>query len=408
MDPHISFNNVLIVGAVAFTVPLLLGLMPRLRLPAVVLEIVAGIIIGPAVLNWVEIDLPIQVFALVGLAFVLFLAGLEIDFRQLRGRLLRLAGLGFVVSFGLAVLVGYGLKGVGLIQSPLFVAITLAATALGILIPLLKDSGLLASAFGQMVVAAASIADFGTVIILSLFFSREATSPLAQLSLIGGLVLLAVVIGLALLGVEHEGWLSAVLSRLEDTTAQIRVRGAFVLMAIFVALAEGLGLEAILGAFIAGAILNLVDRDQMMTHPQFRHKLAGIGFGVFIPFFFITSGLRFNLSALFADVSALVMVPIFLLALLVVRGLPALLYRNFFGSSNQMMAAGLLQATSLSFIVVATQIGTELGQLSEATAAALVAAGLLSVLIFPVAALTMMRRSEPAPAPELANSAQPG
>ncbi|MBI1879266.1 MAG: cation:proton antiporter [Chloroflexi bacterium] len=408
MNPHISFDNLLIVAVVAFLVPLLLGLMPRFRLPAVVLEIVAGIIIGPAGLGWVEIDLPIQVFALVGLAFVLFLAGLEIELSQLRGRLLRLAGVGFVVSFGLAVLVGYGLRGVGLIQSPLFVAIALAATALGVLIPMLKDAGLLASSFGQLVIAAASIADFATVIILSLFFSREATGPLAQLSLIGGLVLLAVVVGLALLGVEHTGWLSAVLTRLEDTTAQIRVRGAFVLLAIFVALAEGLGLEVILGAFIAGAILNLVDRDQMMTHPQFRHKLEGIGFGVFIPFFFVTSGLRFNLAALFADVSTLALVPVFLIALLVVRGLPALLYQKFLGGGNLTIAAGLLQATSLSFIVVATQIGMELGQLSEATGAALVAAGLLSVLIFPVAALTMMRRSEPAAAPELANSAQPG
>lgn len=399
--PNISFSGLLIVAAVAFMAPLLLGLTPRLRLPAVVLEIVTGIVIGPSGLGWVEIDLPIQVFALVGLAFVLFLAGLEIEFSRLQGGLLKLVGLGFLLSFGLAALVGYGLRAVGLIESPLFVAITLAATALGILIPLLKDAGLMASPFGQLVIAGASLADFATILLLSLFFSQEVAGPGAQILLIGGFALLSLVIGLALIGVERTGWLSAALLRLQDTTAQIRVRGAFILLIIFVALAEWLGLEVILGAFIAGAILGAIDRDQMMTHPQFRHKLEAVGFGVFIPFFFIASGLRFNLAALFANPATLALVPVFLVALLIVRGVPALLYRSTL-SSSQTIAAGLLQATSLSFIVVAAQIGMELGQLNEATGAALVAGGLLSVLIFPLAALLILRRSELTLAPELA------
>ena len=187
------------------------------------------------------------------------------------------------------------------------------------------------------------------------------------------------------------------LLRLQDTTAQIRVRGAFMLLVAFVALASVLGLETILGAFIAGVILRLVDGDRMMTHPQFRQKLEAIGFGVFIPVFFVTSGLQFDLAALFASPSTILRVPIFLVALLLVRGVPALLYRPLIGTRRSIIA-GFFQATSLSFIVAATQIGLELGLITKATSAALIAAGVLSVLIFPIIALTLLRRGEPSPA----------
>jgi Kef-type K+ transport system membrane component KefB len=396
MMPEISFSGLMIVAAVAFAVPLLLGLAPKLRLPSVVLEILAGIVLGPAGLNLVKIDLPIQILALIGLAFLLFLAGLEIEFDRLKGRLLKLSGLSFVVSFSLALLLGFGLMAAGQVEAPLFIAIVLSATALSVLIPALKDTGLIASDFGQLVIAAATIADFATIILLSLFFSREATSLGAQLVLIGGFVLLVWLVGLVLWETKRLHWLSAVLIRLQDTTAQIRVRGAFLLLAVLVVIAESFGLEAILGAFIGGALLALLDRDEMMTHPQFRHGLEAVGFGVFIPFFFVSSGLRFNLAALFANPSTLALVPIFLVALLIVRGLPALLYRSLV-DGQRLVAAGLLQATSLSFIVVATQIGMELGQIDQATGAALVAAGLLSVMIFPFIALTLLRRGEPAP-----------
>lgn len=406
MMPHLSFTGLVMVAAAAFLVPLLLGWAPRLRLPAVVLEIVTGIVIGPAVLGWVEVDTPIQVMALVGLAFLLFLAGLEIDFDKLRGQVLKLAGVNFLVSFGLAVLVSYGLKGVGLVEAPLFVAIMLSATALGVIIPLLKDANLITSSFGQLVVTSATVADFTTVILLALFFSREASGVGSQLLLIGSFALISVVVAWALLRAEHSRMLSRVLLRLQDTTAQIRIRGAFLLLAVFVTLAETLGLEAILGAFIAGAILAVVDRDRMMTHHDFREKLTAIGFGVFIPFFFITSGLRFNLAALFANTSSLAMVPVFLAALLMVRGAPALLYRSFLGG-RYTIAAGLLQATSLTFIVVTAQIGMELGQISEATGAALIAAGLLSVLIFPATVLSLLPSRQAAVAPPPAEQVQP-
>jgi Kef-type K+ transport system membrane component KefB len=387
---ELEFTNLVVVAAVAFTAPLLLGLAPALRLPAVVLELVAGIAIGPAGLGWIEVDEPVRVLGLVGLAFLLFLAGLEIDFERLRGRQLGLAAGGFAVSFAIAIALAFILAAGGQVDTPLLVAIILVATSLGVVVPVLKDAGEAGSGLGQLVIAAASIADFGAVILLSLLFSREATSTTSKLILLGGFALTAVALLLALRGAGRSFRLSSALLRLQDTTAQIRVRGAFLLLVGFVALAETLGLEVILGAFLAGAVLSLVDRDRAMTHPQFRTKLEAAGFGMFIPVFFVLSGLQFDLDALLAGASTLARVPLFLAALLLVRGMPALLYRGVLGG-RRTLAAALLQATSLPFIVAASMIGIELGLIDGATGAGLVAAGLLSVLIFPLAALTVLR-----------------
>jgi Kef-type K+ transport system membrane component KefB len=401
---ELHFTNLLIVVAVGFAAPLVLGFAPRVRLPSVVLEIVAGIVVGPAVLGWVHVDDPVAVLALVGLAFLLFLAGLEIEFPKLRGRVLKVASLGFALSLAIAIAIGLVLSAAGVVDHPLFVAIVLSATSLGIVVPVLKDAREVGSTFGQLVIAAATISDFATVILLSLFFSRESSSTTTKIVLLGGLFLVAVLVALAIAEVEHSRRVRETIQRLQDTTAQIRVRGAFVLMIGLVALATQLGLEVILGAFIAGAILTLIDRDEMMTHPDFRRKLEAAGFGVFIPVFFVTSGVRYDLNAL-GSASTLVHVPIFLAALLLVRGVPALMYRSIVPPGRTLVSA-LLQATSLPFIVAATAIGTSIGVVSGANAAALIAAGLLSVVLFPATALTLLRRGpderapiDPAPAP---------
>lgn len=399
---EIDFDGLLLVVGVAFAAPFLLGLAPQLRLPSVVLEIVAGIVIGPSVLGWVTIDEPIEVLSLVGLAFLLFLAGLEIEFEHLRGRVLTLAFGSWVLSFAVAVGAGFLLQAAGLIEAPVLVAIILAATSLGIIIPVLKDAGQISSTFGQLVVAAGTIADFGGIILLSLFFTGEGGVG-ATAVLLTGLLAVAAAVLVALRGAERSTAVTGELVRLQDTTAQIRVRGAVVLVIGFVALAEAFGLEAILGAFAAGAVLTLVDRDRFMSHPLFRPKLEAIGYGVFIPVFFVASGVRFDLDALLDDPSNLAMVPIFLVALLLVRGLPALLYRGFV-SGRRIAVAALLQATSLPFIVAATAIGQELGLLDGAQSAALIAAGLLSVLLFPIAALGLLAGAGPEGAPTVARN----
>jgi Kef-type K+ transport system membrane component KefB len=365
-------------------------------LPAIVLEIVLGIVIGPHVLGWVSIDTPIQVMSLLGLAFLLLLAGLEVEYEHFRGRLLRLTLLGYAISFGLALLIGLGLHAGGLVKSPLLIGIALSATTLGIVIPVLKDAGQVTTPFGQLVVAGASIAEIASIVLLSLFFSREAGGIGAKLVLLGLFGLFVLAVGVAVLGAERSMRISATLLRLQDTTAEIRIRGSFLLLALFVVLAERLGMEAILGAFLAGAIIKLVDRDQTLTHVQFRQKLEAVGYGVFVPVFFVATGVRFDLNALFASTTDLARVPIFLTALFIARGLPALVYRSL-TTRTQTLVAALLQATSLSVLIVAGQIGVQLDLLRPAVYAALVAAGLLSVLFFPLTALTLLRSAEQEP-----------
>jgi Kef-type K+ transport system membrane component KefB len=395
---ELHFTNLLIVVAAGFAAPFALGFFPGLRLPAIVFELVLGIIIGPSGLDWVSVDPPVAVMSLIGLAVLLFLAGIEIEFDKLRGKVLRATLAGFVLSFAIALVLGLILQQAGLVKQPIFLAVLLCATSLGVLVPVLKDAGQVNSTFGQLIIAAGSIADFGAVILLSLLFSKESTSTTSKVLLLVGLFVVAVLIGLAVAGIEHSARVRMVLARLQDTTAQIRVRAAFVLLIGFVALADRFGLELILGAFIAGAIVSLVDRDREMTHPLLRRKLEAIGFGVFIPIFFVTSGVKYDLDALTSSGSTIARVPIFLAALLIARGVPALLYRPLI-PRRQVLIAGLMQGTSLPFIVAGTAIGQELGLISAGSSAALIAAGLLSVLIFPALSLSLLRGGDARPSP---------
>jgi Kef-type K+ transport system membrane component KefB len=346
-----SLDDFLVVAAIAVGAPLVLGLVPWLPLPSVVLEIVGGIVVGPSVLGWVEVDDPIEIFALFGLAFLLLLAGLEIDFDALRGRLLRTALVGFAVSFAIALAAGFALGAADVVKSPLLLAIALASTSLGVVISVLKDAGEISSHFGQLTIAGASVADVLTTVLLSLFFSRESSGLGAKLVLLTAFALLVAAVGIAVVGSQRSMRLTDALVRLQDTSAQIRVRATFLLLVLFVVLAAKFGLEAILGAFMAGAVIKLVDRDKAMTHPRYRAKLDAVGYGVFIPFFFVASGIRFDGHALFSSASTVARVPLFLALLLAARGLAAATYRRLL-DGRRTVAAGLLQATSLGFLVV--------------------------------------------------------
>lgn len=394
---ELSFAGLLVVTLVALAAPLIVSLAPRARVPADVIAIVAGIVLGPSVLGWVEIDAPIGVLSLLGLAFLLFLAGLELDLSRLRGAVLRLTAAGFALSLVLGIGAGAGFAAAGWVDGPLLVAVALSATSLGLVVPILKDAGQLDRDLGQLVVAAASIADFGAILLLSFLFSESTTSVPTRLVLLGGLGVLVVLVAIALSRASMSMGLDVLLTRLQDTTAEIRVRIALVLLVAFVAVAQEIGLEAILGAFLAGAVLAVADRDAR-SHPHFRIKLEAIGYGFLVPVFFVASGIRFDLGALTSSPSALARVPVFLLALLLVRGLPALLYAGRVGRRGA-VAAGLLQATSLPFLVTAVQIGLSTDTLSPATGAALVCAGLLSVVLFPVTALAVLAGHPAADAP---------
>lgn len=387
-DPTISFTSILVVAAVALVAPVLVNLEPRLRLPAVAAEILIGVVVGPSGFGWLELDLPVTVLSLLGLAFLLFLAGLEIDPARLRGRLGTI-GLGFLLSLVLAVACAFALQPVGDTRNPLFVAIVLASTSLGLVVPVLRDAGEVDTGFGQVVLAASSLAEFGTILLVSMFFSTSKGGSGSQLFLVIGFGILVVLTGMALLEAGRSLRVSATLRLLEDTSAQLGVRVAVVLLALFVALAGELGIETILGAFVAGAMLRVVDPERHMTHADFHRKVEAIGYGFLVPVFFVTSGARFDVSALLDSPGHLVLVPLFLLAMLISRGVPAVLYRRYF-PGRRVLAAAFLQATSLTFVVVAARLGLELDVFDEAAGAALVAAGLLSVIVFPPVALALL------------------
>jgi Kef-type K+ transport system membrane component KefB len=263
--PDVSFSGLLVVLLVAFLTPLLLAVFPSLRLSEPVVLIVAGIVLGPSALEVVSSDIIVNVLALIGLAFLLFLAGAEIDLSQLMGARGRAIAGGFLLSAVLAFGVGQVLDTIGLVRAPALIAITLLSTALGVLVPVLKSSGIIDSEAGQLIIAGASAADFGTVILLSLLFSQESIGTGARVALLVVFLAAALVGGFAMMRFERSRRIDKIFTALQDTTAQIRVRFAMVLLIALVALAEELGLEVILGAFVAGALMRALDREHLMT-----------------------------------------------------------------------------------------------------------------------------------------------
>ena len=376
--------------AAATAAPLLVDLLPLPKVPPIVSEIVAGILIGPVVLDLVDDTAPLVVFSSIGLVFLFFLAGLEIAFDPRDDRHLALVGLAFLISLGLALIVALLFDAVELVGAPLLVAIILAGTSFGIVVAVLKDAGQTGTPFGQLVIAGASIADFATVILLSLFFSSSGASFETTLVLLLLFLGVVAVVGLVLAGARASEQLKATVARLHRTSAQISVRIAFLLLVLLVYMSEEFGLEVVLGAFLAGAMVSLLDREHVVRDTGLTEKLEGIGFGVFIPIFFVASGVSLDLDSMVSSFDTIVLVPLTVIALLVVRGVPALIYGRFV-PRRQALSAGLLQATSLSFVVAATQIGVEIGKLEPSAAAGLVTGGVISVLVFPALALRLLR-----------------
>ena len=317
----ISFNSLLIIGCVAIAMPLLLGLFPAVKVPAVVLEILGGVLVGPAVLGWVHLDAAVRVIADLGLGFLLFMAGFEIDLRRFDRRVLTLAGRAFAVSVALALLVAYGLQLAGQVNDGLLVAITLLSTSLGILVPILKDAEHTETAFGRLTMAAGSLAELAPLVLVSVFFSASSGNPSVELGLLGAFIALTAVV--VVVAQRIRGWapLHDVVHRLENTSSQLRVRLALTFSLGFAVVAERFGLATILGAFLAGIILRRTG-DSAASHEMLKGKLEAIGFGFLIPVFFVSTGAGLSIDSLFHSSRAILDVPVFLVALLVVRGLP--------------------------------------------------------------------------------------
>ena len=271
----ISFNSVLIIAVIAVLVPVVLGLLPRLPVPGAVLEVIAGIVIGPSVLGWVRVDAPVQVLSDLGLGMLLFLAGLEIDVERLRGPLARLAGLAFAVSVVLGLACGYAFHLAGQATHPLLLAIILMSTSAGLLLPLLKDMGEEATRFGQLVMTAAALAEIVPIMLLSLFFSAASKTTGDQLVSLAVFLALLVLIGLTLGRVRRLQALDRMLDRLADSSAQLRVRAALTLALACGVLAYRFGFASILGAFAAGLLVRLIDDLRAHSAPAVPDQAGG-------------------------------------------------------------------------------------------------------------------------------------
>jgi Kef-type K+ transport system membrane component KefB len=347
--------------------------------------VIAGIVVGPSVLGWARIDPPVQVLSILGLGMLLFLAGLELDVERLREPLARRAGLAFGLSIALALFCAILFWVAGLVTVPILLAIILMSTSAGLLLPLLKDTGEAATEFGQLIMTAAALAEIIPIMLLSLLFSAASKTAGAKLVSLAVFLALLILIWLAVSRVRRMHGIDQLLDRLEERSGQLRVRAALTLALACGVLAYRFGFASILGAFAAGLLVRVVETSGREPNEHFMIKLEGIGFGFLVPIFFISTGVAFQLKDLLSHPAALALVPLFLIALLVVRGVPALLYVRAVGR-RRAAAGGLLQATTLTFVIVATDIGRETGKLTPATSAALVAAGLLSAALFPVGA----------------------
>ena len=383
VDAESFFTIVAVAAVAAITVAAVPG---RLAPPVVVVELLLGIVVGPEVLGLAHSDEFIDFFANLGLGMLFFFAGYEIDFERIKGTPLKLGGLGWLLSIALAYGIGGALAATGVVVSFLYTGSAMATTAIGTLIPILRDSGELKTRFGTYLLAAGGFGEFGPILLVTLVLSTK--QPLHEAAVLVAFVALALILALGSMRFAWRGW--PALERTFEASSQLAVRLAVVLVFGLVLLAGELGLDVLLGGFVAGMIVRLALKGRELA--VFESKLTAIGFGFFVPFFFVASGIKFDLSAL-GSATALLKLALFLGLFLVVRGTPALLfYRSVLGA-RQRAALAFYSATELPLVVAITTLATEGGHMTSSTAAGLVGAAMLSTLIFPFVGLALQRRA---------------
>lgn len=394
--PSSTATSIVIIAAAAVVAPLLAELLRRWRIPSVLFELLLGIIIGPAVLGWVEVDEFIKGLSEFGLAILFFMAGYEIDFQRLKGAPLNRGSAGWIVSLALGLGLGVVLALEGFVLSSLLVGLALTTTAIGTLLPMLRDRGLLETRFGGFLTASGAVGEFGPILAITILLS--ASSPLTEAGLLVAFALLAVAVA-AMATRPQPPALVEMLQRHLSTSTQLPVRIIILLIVGLVVVAADLGLDNLLGAFAAGMIARLALSPEQTT--ALTPRLEAIGFGFLIPIFFIVSGVNFDLDALLESPTTLLKVPLFLLLMLAVRGLPALVVYKGLLSGRQRVAMALLQATALPLLVVITEIGLSTDRMTTSNAAALVGAGMLSVLVLPLVGFAVLGDDEEPTADEV-------
>ncbi|HEY1285526.1 MAG TPA: cation:proton antiporter [Solirubrobacterales bacterium] len=402
VDTDSFFVIVLVSALAAVTVAIVPA---RLAPPVVVIELLLGIIVGPQVLDLAGTDKFIDFFSNLGLGMLFFFAGYEIDFERIKGRPLELGALGWLLSIVLAYGIGGVLYATGVILSILYTGSAMATTAIGTLIPILRDNGELKTRFGTYLLAAGGVGEFGPILLVTLFLSTS--HPLHEAAILIAFVLLAVAMALISVRLAWRGW--PALERTFEASSQLAVRITVVLVFGLVLLAGELGLDVLIGGFVAGMIVRLALKGHELR--VFESKLTAVGFGFFVPFFFVTSGIEFDLDAL-GSVTAVLKLLMFFGLFLVVRGTPALLlYRGVLRSRDR-AALAFYAATELPLVVAITTIAVDGGHMETSTSAGLVGAAMLSTLVFPFVGLALRRHGEaeterrsPPPAGEAAPAA---
>jgi len=385
------------VVAAAVAAPLLAEIRLGFRVPVVVVEVLLGILIGPYVLGIVQYEGFLQPMFRYAMGCTLFVAGMEIDFGRIRGRPLNLALGGWALSLVAAVGAAWLLHLTPGVYAPMVVALTLATTGLGILLPVLRDGGVLETRFGRLLAAAGTVGEVGPVVVMSLLLSRR-YSTWQEL---GFLVIFLVVVAAAatVSMTAREPWITRILSRTMHASSQLPVRISLLILVSLFLLAEQFGFESIFGAFAAGMVVGLASRGK--EGEPLREKIDAVVFGWFFPFFFVTTGIKLDLPALTRDLTTMLLVPVFLFLFLLVRGAPALLYGRDLARTERWPFALSAAVPSLSIIVVVTDIGIETGTMKGDIGAALVGAALLSTLLFPtISGALISRTTRPGLTPE--------
>jgi Kef-type K+ transport system membrane component KefB len=369
-----SFFAVVMVAAVAAVA---VAVVPKKYAPpVVVLELFLGIVIGPHVLGLAHTDDFIEFFSNLGLGMLFFFAGYEIDFERIKGKPMDLGALGWVLSVAIAYGIGGLLAAAGIVVSFLYTGSAMATTAIGTLIPILRDNGELKTRFGTYLLAAGGAGEFGPILLVTLVLSAE--NPLRESAILLAFVAMAIALALVSVRFAWRGW--PALERTFEASSQLAVRITVVLVFGLVLLAGKLGLDILLGGFVAGLITRMALKGHELT--VFESKLTAVGFGFFVPFFFVTSGIAFDLAAL-GSAAALGKLVLFFCLFLVVRGVPALLlYRGVF-SLRDRAALAFYCATELPLVVAITTIAIDDGHMRASTAAGLVGAAMMSTLVFP-------------------------
>jgi Kef-type K+ transport system membrane component KefB len=380
-----NLTTLFLVALIAVAAPLVSEVPIGLRLPIVVVEIALGIVVGPHVLGWAQATGVLAFLGTLGLAFLFFLAGLELNFEELRGRPLQLGLKGWAVSIVLALAVTLLLRATGFLNAPIMTATALATSAVGTLLPILRDSGELKTRFGTLVLGAGAVGELGPVLVVSLILTRDHTTWQQTFLL---LVFASVALAAAIAALRMR--LRPVVRLLERTlhaSSQLPVRICILLMVGLVALAHEFGLDLILGAFAAGMVVRLASQGE--KGEVLREKLEAIGYGFLVPLFFVVSGIKFNLAALLESNEALLRVPFFLALFLLLRGSPSLWFYRKDLSRGERLPFILYVSTALPLVVAITDIGVATGRMRSENAAALVGAGMVSVLLFPLLALAL-------------------